>query len=137
MNKNMRFFRPIKFGLGFLVIVAGFSAVVMLLWNCLMPSIFGLGVISFWQSLGLLVLARLLFGGFGKFGRAHRFGHHHHHHNPLFDKWAEMSDEERKEFIQNKRQRWAQMDDAQMEEFINRRRGHFAHDCRKKNDADK
>lgn len=35
------------------------------LWNALMPAIFGLPQITFWQGLGLLVLSRLLFGRFG------------------------------------------------------------------------
>jgi hypothetical protein len=35
------------------------------LWNWLMPGIFGLPAITYWQAFGLLVLARLLFGRFG------------------------------------------------------------------------
>jgi len=42
-----------------------FGYVVMLLWNWLIPAIFGLGVISFWQAVGIVILAKLLFGGFG------------------------------------------------------------------------
>lgn len=38
----------------------------MLLWNGIMPAVFGLGIISFWQSLGLILIGRLIFGGFGK-----------------------------------------------------------------------
>lgn len=34
---------------------------VMWLWNWLMPEIFGLTTIGFWQSLGLLILSSLLF----------------------------------------------------------------------------
>lgn len=34
---------------------------VMLLWNWLMPAIFGLKLISFWQSWGLLMLSGFLF----------------------------------------------------------------------------
>jgi hypothetical protein len=47
-----------------------FGYVVMLLWNWLMPTLFGLGTIGFWQAVGVLVLVKLLFGGFGfnKFG---------------------------------------------------------------------
>ena len=41
-----------------------FSFVVMWLWNWLMPVIFGLHAISFWQALGLLVLSKILFSGF-------------------------------------------------------------------------
>jgi hypothetical protein len=46
-----------------------FGEVVMHLWNWLLPSLFGWHVITFWQALGLLVLCRILFGGFG--GRGH------------------------------------------------------------------
>ena len=34
----------------------------MLLWNWLMPDLFGLQTIGFWQACGLLVLSSLLFG---------------------------------------------------------------------------
>lgn len=37
--------------------------VTMLLWNWLIPAIFGLGTITFWQALGLIVLVKLVFGG--------------------------------------------------------------------------
>lgn len=45
-------------------VVAGgvFTLVVMLLWNWLMPLLFGLTLITFWQALGLLVLSKVLFG---------------------------------------------------------------------------
>ncbi len=38
---------------------------VMWLWNALMPKIFGLTTITYWQGVGLAVLGRLLLGGFG------------------------------------------------------------------------
>ena len=41
-----------------------FGSIVMLLWNALMPVIFHLPLISFWQALGLLILTKILFGGF-------------------------------------------------------------------------
>ena len=47
-----RFLIPI----GFLVTVAGLSTVVMLLWNWLMPILFGLETISFWQILIIFIL---------------------------------------------------------------------------------
>jgi hypothetical protein len=34
---------------------------VMLLWNALMPDLFGLQLIGFWQALGLTVLCSILF----------------------------------------------------------------------------
>ncbi|MDR2704331.1 MAG: hypothetical protein LBC02_00990 [Planctomycetaceae bacterium] len=42
-------------------VVALFGFVAMLLWNALMPAIFQLPVIGFWQALGLLVLSRMFF----------------------------------------------------------------------------
>jgi hypothetical protein len=44
------------------VMLLGF--VVMSLWNWLLPTLFGLPVIGFWQALGLFLLSKLLFGGF-------------------------------------------------------------------------
>ncbi len=96
--KRMKFLMPV----GFLAIAAGFSAVVMLLWNWLMPAIFGLIAINFWQALGLLVLARILFGNFGhKHKRMHGM-HGMHHGGHLREKWMKMTDEERKEFIKKR-----------------------------------
>jgi len=42
--------------------------VVRSLWNWLLPPLFGWPVITFWQALGLLILCRILFGGFGLHG---------------------------------------------------------------------
>lgn len=87
-----------------IVMLALFSAVIMLLWNLLIPGIFGLAMINFWQALGLFILSRILFGSFGA-GRmmmAHGM-HHGRGHNPLHDKWMKMSDEERREFIDKRR----------------------------------
>ncbi|HUP04282.1 MAG TPA: hypothetical protein VMU19_09850 [Bryobacteraceae bacterium] len=43
---------------------AVFGFVVMLLWNWLMPALFALPRIGYWQAWGLLLLCKLLFGGF-------------------------------------------------------------------------
>lgn len=50
----------IVLGIGFASL---FGWVIMLLWNALMPVIFKLTVINYWQALGIAILARLLFGG--------------------------------------------------------------------------
>ena len=80
--------------------IVAFSYVTMLLWNWLIPPIFGLTAICFWQALGLLVLCRLLFGGM--VGR-HRFGKKRRHCNPIREKWLKMTPEEQKEFLKNRR----------------------------------
>ena len=52
----------VGFFIGVLVLAAVLSALpVMLLWNALIPVIFGLTKITFWQALGLEVLCGLLF----------------------------------------------------------------------------
>ncbi len=38
---------------------------IMWLWNWLMPDVFGLMAIDYWQAVGMLVLAKILFGGLG------------------------------------------------------------------------
>lgn len=50
-----------------------FGWIVMLLWNWLMPSIFGLPAITFWKAWGLLVLSHLLF----------KAGGHHPRHDSM------------------------------------------------------
>ncbi|TRX61368.1 hypothetical protein FNH22_04745 [Fulvivirga sp. M361] len=42
-----------------------FGFVIMWLWNALMPDIFGLVEIDYWQAVGLLILFKILFSGFG------------------------------------------------------------------------
>ena len=48
-----------------LAVVLGFLLgwIVMLLWNALMPQIFALPKISYWQGMGLVILSHILFGG--------------------------------------------------------------------------
>ncbi len=42
-----------------------FGFVIMWLWNWLMPEIFGLTTLKYWQAVGLFILLKILFGGFG------------------------------------------------------------------------
>jgi len=70
-----------------------FSFVVRGLWNWLMPALFGLHVISFWQALGLLILSKILFSGFH--GR-HSFGRDRQMR--LIRRWEQMTAEEREAF---------------------------------------
>jgi len=42
-----------------------FAILVKLIWNSLMPTLFDLKEITFWQAFGIIILAKLLFGGFG------------------------------------------------------------------------
>lgn len=42
-----------------------FGYVIKLLWNWLMPELFGLKEITYWQAIGLFILGRILLGSFG------------------------------------------------------------------------
>jgi len=77
-----------------------FGWVVKSLWNWLMPTLFNLHPITFWQGIGLLFLSRILLGGF----RSGRHGMHWRHR--MKERWERMSPEERERF-REEMQRWA------------------------------
>lgn len=83
------FFFPRMIGGFFLgaAFVAGAGAVLMLLWNALVPGLFGWPHLAYWQALGILILARILFGGFGR-GFHRRFHGHCHGEHPMHGPWA-------------------------------------------------
>ncbi len=84
-----------------LVIGSLISFAVMILWNCLMPAIFGSALINFWQALGIVVLSKLLFG----FGRGGWAAHHRHEWKEKWgDRLKNMTPEERDRF----REQWKQ-----------------------------
>ncbi len=77
----------------FLVVVGG---VVTLLWNAILPDLLGLKPITYWQALGLLLLARIFFGSYGwKSPRSRWSGKRRTYWK---EKWASMSDEEKAAF---------------------------------------
>ena len=63
-------------GIGLFVLA---TYVVMRLWNWLVPSLFNGLELRFAQALGLFVLARLLFGFGGGFGRSSHHGYGQNH----------------------------------------------------------
>ncbi len=75
------------------IAVAGFTYVVMSLWNFVLPAATGLHTISFVQALALLVLSRILFGGF----RGHRGGGWGWRRR-MRERWNQMTPEERERF---------------------------------------
>jgi hypothetical protein len=68
------------------------GAIVMLLWNWLLPPLFGWPVVTFWQALGLLALCRVLVGGVGRHGGR---------------SWSHFTPEERERLRQRIRSRFA------------------------------
>jgi hypothetical protein len=88
---------------GFALLIFAAAAVVMLLWNAILPDLLQVKRIGYWQSLGLLVLCRILFGSF-HFGRRHHrapFGSRGY----MKQKWMQMSEEERIKFKEEWRAR--------------------------------
>jgi hypothetical protein len=94
-HKAKFLFRP----LFFIVAIAAMGGIVMLLWNAIVPGLFGTALpIDYLHALGLLVLSRILFGGLrghgGWRGRMHGHGHRHEQ----WQKWKAMTPEEREKF---------------------------------------
>jgi len=100
MRRRWIFLAPLAIG-GFLLFIAIGGEVVRQLWNWLLPPLFGWRQITFWQALGILVLCRILFGGFGRHG-CHRTGFRRR----LAERWDHMTPEERERFRQGMRRRF-------------------------------
>lgn len=85
----------------FVIFIAIGGEVVKLLWNWLLPTLFGGPEITFWQALGLLALCRILFGGFRLAGGSprSRMGRR------MAERWERMSPEERERFRESLRGR--------------------------------
>jgi hypothetical protein len=71
-----------------IVAVAAFGWIVMLLWNALLPGLFGAPPLRYLQAVGLLVLSRILIGGLR--------GHHGHwRRHGWRERWQSLTPEER------------------------------------------
>jgi hypothetical protein len=91
--KNYWMLRAIKVVFLAIIAVGVLSLVVMGLWNALMPGIFGAKAVTFWQAVGLLVLSKLLFGGFRPYGGGGR-----QWRRRMAERWEHMTPEEREKF---------------------------------------
>ena len=98
--KTNRVLRGLRFAAFAIVFTAVFGWLVMSLWNWLMPALFGLRLITYWQALGLLILSKILFGGFR--GRP---GNHMRWRQRMMERWEQMTPEEREKFRQSMRGR--------------------------------
>jgi hypothetical protein len=75
-----------------IVASAIFGFVVMSLWNWLMPTLFGWRTIGFWQALGLVLLSKILFGGFRG-----GWDHGRHWRRGMRERWENMTPEQREQ----------------------------------------
>jgi hypothetical protein len=98
--KKLMWIAPLAI-LGIVVFVTIGGEIVLLLWNALLPPLFGWPRIGFWQALGLLVLCRILFGGHGFHGSPRsKF------RRRLAERCEAMTPEERERFRQRIGERW-------------------------------
>ena len=92
---------------GSLLFISIGGEIVMLLWNWLLPPLFGWRQITFWQALGLLALCRILFGGWGRRGSGRS-----DFRRRRAERWERMTPEERERFRQGMWGRWASVPPA-------------------------
>jgi len=103
MNRGVKFL--VCVALGVLAIFAvGF--ITMSLWNWLVPALFSGPYITFWQALGLLILSKLLFWGFG--GKRHCSDSKPdiHWKAKFYNKFSSMTPEERELVKQKMKDKW-------------------------------
>lgn len=109
MNQKFR----VKKIAGFIVLAIAIGGllgyVVMLLWNQVLAlAVTGVSKISFWQALGLLLLSKILLGGFGGWGHKNN-----HWKQEIREKWQGMTPEEKEKIKQEWRNRcrmWGKTD---------------------------
>jgi hypothetical protein len=85
--------RTLHIALLITIAIAGFGRAVLELWNWLIPELFGLRPLRFWQAVGLMLLSWILFGGLRGFGMITGPGRY----SPR-DGWARLTPEERERF---------------------------------------
>jgi hypothetical protein len=98
--KRLIFIAPAAI-VGILLFMAIGGVLVLLLWNWLLPPLFGFRQVTFWQALGLLALCRILFGGRSWHGSG-RSGYRRR----IAERWERMTPEERERLRQGWRGRW-------------------------------
>lgn len=82
-----------------LAFLALFSLIVFALWNHVLVDVLGVKEITYWQALGILVLARILFGGFpGRRGGPGGFGPPWRYHK-MMEWWQSLTPEEREKMM--------------------------------------
>lgn len=89
------------------VAITLFGFIVMTLWNAILPVVLHVSTITFWQALGILLLSKILFGGFHGGGRGWRNRRNQWRQN-MESKLAGMTPEEREKFKQEWRNRCGQ-----------------------------
>lgn len=88
-----------------IIAILFFSGVVMLLWNAIIPGLTGWALLTYWKAMGLLVLCKILFGGL-PCRRGARGGPPWAHRHPRMRMawWRNLSEEEREQWKERRRE---------------------------------
>ncbi len=96
MKPKFVVFKVVKIAAAILFFGTLFGFGTMYLWNWLVPTLFHGPIITFWQTIGLIVLSKILFGGFK--GKGGRWGGRHnmreHWKRKMEERMATMTEEE-------------------------------------------
>ena len=110
--KKIWVLKGLAIGVAF-IFIGGFG--VMTLWNWLIPSIFGLAAITWTQALGLLILSKILFGGF-RGGSGWGGGNRHHFwKQKMAERMANMTPEDKEHFRAKMKNRWGKWTESSEE----------------------
>ena len=97
-------FIKMKFIFNLAVSIVFFGVATMWLWNSMMPELFKLPLLSFSQAVGLLVLSRVLFGGFGILKDMGHFMARKER-QAIIENWHSLSPEQRALYVERIRSR--------------------------------
>lgn len=117
MDRNFWLLRGLRFFLFAALFVGAAVFGTQALWNWLMPALFHLPLITLGQTLGLLLLSRILFGGFLRGGPPGGWARRRKEwQQRMADRLQDLSPEDREKFRQQMRTRcgmdWMRRPDA-------------------------
>ncbi len=97
--------RKFRFLIPFAIVafIALFGAIVFALWNGVLTDVLAVKAITYWQALGILVLAKILFGGFPGCRHCRRC---RHWHPEMMERWHAMTPNQREQLRSEMRRRF-------------------------------
>lgn len=89
-----------------LLAVTILGLITMVLWNWLVPVLFSGPVITYWQALGLLILSKILFWGWGGKGHYQAKDSAPYWKHRFYEKFSNMPVDQREEFKRRMKEKW-------------------------------
>lgn len=100
MMKHLRFLKYVGFALLGLAFIFLAILVTMSLWNWLIPDLFKVPELTFWQTAGLFLLSKILLTGVAPGGRSHRpHRYWRHRYQEKYKCWPEEKEVTDKEQV--------------------------------------